>query len=244
MDVPPTTPRTVFWKIDNHGVYQRFCGLTFIVPLPGLDEFDGPWATLMRALAADPVISRYFAPLPLHSLHITVKNHETAMAHAPRGEWDRWFEKVLLDVMRPHSKLREMMDTCSRMAYIPVARPVNPLHAWSPSNSTLSIDVQLSLDPEPLRAALVQLGSRAEPNFVFHITLAYRFCSPSTEEEHSLLALHLNQLHALATALVVESPTHSVIECQTPVALYYFPSMCEFIRLSSSVEEERKIGGR
>lgn len=213
------------WKVDETGKYVRFSGLTFIVPLR-IDGTANGWQKLLHALSDDPVISQHYAVLPLHSLHITVKNHETALAYSrSRDQVDLWFEKVLLDLARPGSSLFKMMDACRDAAYLPVAHMVNPLNTWSPESSTLRLEVQLDPCPEPLRAALVALGSRPEPNFVFHITLAYSYKIP-LESERERLSTHLNEIHAQLQGWI-QNP----IDCAQECGMYYFPSMCEFLRL-------------
>lgn len=147
------------WKLDATGEYRRFCGLTFVSMLRPAGSADAEaWRTVLAALETDATIARHYRALPLASMHVTVKNHETAAHSAPPHEPDRWFESVLLDVMRPRSRLRSMMGACARHAYTPHAWLA--LRPWTHADSTLRVEVTLTPDPQPLRDDLERLGSR------------------------------------------------------------------------------------
>lgn len=161
------------------------------------------WGGLLDLLAADPVIAVHFAVLPVQSLHVTVKNHETAMVAAPsRDAWDAWFEAVLLGVAQPTSPLRAMMAACERYDYAPVAEVDLQQGPWTASHSTLQLVLRLHNDAEPLRNDLTALGSRAaEPGFVFHMTLAYRYRRASNDEDRAALNARLANAFDAAMAL-------------------------------------------
>jgi hypothetical protein len=167
------------WKLNNRGEYVRFYGVTFICPLPGFrggtqlvkDPSMDVWAQVLDMLFTDFHVRAHYAPLPRDSLHVTIKNHETA--RGMRMSDDGWLERVILDISNgSQSTLRAMFAECQRAAYRPFVSISSSGRGWSAIDSTLQVRVDLSPTPEPLRDALVALGSRPEPNFVFHITLA------------------------------------------------------------------------
>ncbi len=211
------------WKVTVDGRYVRFPGLTFISHLV---DHTGLWARLLAALADDAVIASCFAVLPVASLHVTIKNHETAMISAPsRGEWDVWLEAVLLGVMQPTSRVRALMAACEHHNYVPVASVDTQQPAWSAAHSTLRLALHLHNDPEPLRGQLTALGSRAEPDFVFHITLAYRYRRATSQRA----TVNERLSRAFDAALTMASSAAPLTFA--PCRLHYFPNMCEFVAL-------------
>ena len=192
------------WKVSAEGSYKRFLGLTFISMLTGSQEALLP---SLKSLLAEIASWPGYAVLPLESLHVTIKNHETA-THLGLEEAEYLEQKIL-----EFGKLQTMRQTCIDMAFSPRAS-MSHLEI----GSTVRIVVNLLDDPLPLMNRLTELGSRPEVNVVFHVTLAYR-CNLDTAPETSRLQGMFD--------LTLRNERMSFEECR----LCYFNSMERFTPL-------------
>lgn len=193
-------------KCDAEGRYRRFIGLTFIALLENAHQL----APLLDEISGSDLVKVYSA-LPLATMHMTLKNHETAAFSGLRDN-----EMYLEEKLKQISLLNKMQEACRRHAVCPVAT-MEEIQV----GATIRIRLKMSTASEAqgigLIDELVQLGSRPEPGFVFHVTLAYRY--GYTEPD----AAKLIQLfeHDFAGRELVFGET----------SLHYFPSMEEFIKL-------------
>ena len=194
------------WKCDENGAYVRFLGLTFIAML------NDPLGRIEKLLLALKPLAGTYAPLPPQSMHVTIKNHETAVFSGMSNE--HWLERTLLEIGRADSPLQQMAAACKSTGYAPRAR-CEALEV----GSTVRIRLALLNDPAPLIRRLEELGSRPEPGFVFHITLAYRYGEPDRPIDSSAL-------HELFRRTVLGQELEF-----GPTLLCYFPSMEDFVPL-------------
>ncbi len=156
-----------FWKLDAAGNFVESFGMSFVGFLE--DRTSAVWGSVLQRLSR--VGEGTYRPVTADSLHVTVKNNSTA---AGLGLSSTLYLAQLLKSVHFVNAARE---TCSRFAFKARAR-VSSIEV----GDTIRACLTMENDPEPLRGALTQLGSRSEPNFKFHVTLAYRFVKPNDGE--------------------------------------------------------------
>lgn len=83
-------------------------------------------------------------------------------------------------------------------------------------------------DVENFRESLLKLGSKAEPGFVFHITLAYRFNENEAKTSEELAREIVDVQKEWETYL--KGKDNGSVKLKRPV-LCYFPDMTEFFPL-------------
>lgn len=169
---------TKLCKFDKKGNYTRYPGLTFISMLSendkaSLSEFY-IWVTTTRT-----TFCKYYSMLPPSSYHATIKNHKVA---SPRP-LELWFE----DFINNFAINQQMKEVCTQFPSSSI-----PAKATSPYvRKTFGVDLvfadEMMPEIEKLRSNLVNLGSKPEPGFKYHMTLAYRFKTPASESETEAL---------------------------------------------------------
>jgi hypothetical protein len=196
------------WKVDEYGAYQRFVGLTFISALEL--EHRSLFEPLLKLLS--PGVTNYSA-LPIDSLHVTIKNHETA-SHLGIP-YERYVEDRLLRFCSGDGTdpLRKSVNYLKEAQYRPRAKCVK-----IEVESTVRVLLKLENSPYEVIDKLVELGSRPEPGFVFHMTLAYRFDQQRKDPENLKKLEELFNEHLKDKVLSFEE-----------LKLNYFPSMVKFI---------------
>ncbi|WP_162263127.1 DUF1868 domain-containing protein [Legionella rubrilucens] len=200
-----TTP----WiKINADGRYAPFPGVTVICPVR--EEDTTFWRAVYQALVDDPLLLRYFSPLPMDSYHMTAINVFTQANEGGEG-WDRF-----LSAHRPFlQRLKASLDQQCLKPILTIEKII------------VSDVVQLYGHlPTALREAIVALARDHHLEHkiprVFHITLAYRYQTPSDECLQTIIR-HVSK--RLQNLLQHHADTWPL----KPAGLYWFNDMTAFI---------------
>ncbi len=156
--------KETFWKLDAAGNYVDCFGTTFVAMLEGRTS-EPVWARVLGLLERE--VGAYYKPLPAASLHVTVKNDQTA------GGMRLSSAQFLASLFKKVAFINGVRAACDKFNFRPRAR-VKSVEV----GDTIRAVLTMVDDPEPLRAELTKLGSRPEPGFKFHLTLAYKFVEP------------------------------------------------------------------
>lgn len=195
-------------KIDECGNYLPFPGYTFIALLKKKDV----WMTLYKFIELLPTFGKYYKLLPLDSFHMTIKNY---MVMNKNDNVDN------MDVV-PTGKLQMISDVCKIMNFAPSCEIVNMY-----TDHSLGIVLKPSdmKNLQKLRDVIsVVLGLDPEPNFVYHMTLAYNFKKP-TKEDEVVLKKEFEQIFSKIKILISKT---SVIDFED-TKLFYFSDMTSYI---------------
>jgi hypothetical protein len=156
--------KETFVKMDPAGNYVECFGTTFLAMLEGRAT-DLVWTRILRML--DDEAGSFYKSLPSSSLHVTVKNNATAAGMRQSST------QFLAGLLKQVAFINSVRAACDKFDLRPRAKV--ELVEVGDSIRTLLTMVD---DPEPLRAELTKLGSRPEPGFKFHVTLAYKYAEP------------------------------------------------------------------
>jgi hypothetical protein len=206
-----------FFKIDGNGVYRSCPGLTFICFLQGREEDQ--WRAFYDMMRSQPVFCRHYQPLPLASLHTTVRGWMVDSKGLPA---------VFLETyLRDFTRLARASDVCARHGVAPVASAAR-LYCSSILFVELQLEPASAAGVAALAADLDKLGVPPE-HYSPHMTLAYQF---RTVPDESVKELQ-QEVAVLAEALqqLLARPECGRSLRFQPAALCYFPDMTEFVPL-------------
>ncbi|PAA70152.1 hypothetical protein BOX15_Mlig011589g1 [Macrostomum lignano] len=230
-------PHPISPKIDSTGAWSYFPGVTVICPLPA-ESRRRLESAAERALAAQPTLSRYFAPLPAASYHVTIAGVTKRGRTATRSDW--------LGTVRAKTAAGwpELADNLRRMQLKPA---VVFKRFFSPNASIVGFDVALAdesqnqLIEEARR--LVCEGGKLPQYQALHCTLGYQYQRiPAAEEQVVKSELAAVQA-SVRQALLAEPPVMQLEAAR----LCWYRGMVQFIEWDGrSVPEElvadREVG--
>ena len=204
-------------KFDGDGNVKRFIGTTVISFVHPNDLiFLNELAAWIRN--TKPLFVRHYSILPTESFHVTIKNHSVCM-----NETESLFYERFISHFEQYVAMKE------RCSAFPLSHLEVKASKMDFSRSTCEIfvdfDEPTSRHVEYLRSQLVQLGSREEKGFRYHITLAYMFKLPEEnevkqlEQEKKEIAEKMGQLYEIRNYKIHLGPPK----------LCYFNDMTKFV---------------
>ncbi|WP_203454765.1 DUF1868 domain-containing protein [Legionella sp. MW5194] len=199
---------TALIKINADGHYTPFPGVTVICPVR---EEDTPfWQSVYQALVNDPLLLRYFSPLPMASYHMTAINVFTEANEGAEG-WHRFLSEHRPFLQRLKASLDQQCIKPTLTIEKIVVSDVIQLYGHLPAT---------------MREVIVTLARdhhlEHKIPHVFHITLAYRYQTPS-DERLQTITRHVS--HRLQKLLQHHADTWLL----KPAGLYCFNDMTAFI---------------
>lgn len=207
-------------KIDDTGAYQRFGGITLICPVDR--DAKAAWAKVYDAIAKDPLLVQYYAPLPASSYHVTI---DPLFTEREARKSPAEFRAVLRSLSEGFEALHQAtVDT----PLAPRAR-LDSVHA-----SRMILGASLTLDrPEDARGAVdlrniieKSIGLPHTHAIKHHMTFAYRFREPENSGVWRMLEQAARRVEDQIRATLVDENGRIALE---PAALMEFESMTEFV---------------
>ena len=193
-----------FSKINSKGKYTYFPGITFLSMLNDRESSD--WAKYFKYLKSKTLVNKYYSILPLSSLHMTIKNHISAI-------------EDLTDYLLKNSiVLDEMKNVCKRYSISPKVKVVD---MYFGSTMGLLLEPEYSTQIESLRKELTDLGSKREVGYRFHMTFGYRY-KKIEDDDIEGLKREINSILNRSSEFL--SKVNYKLQFDT-VMMYYFTSM-------------------
>ncbi|QMT60302.1 DUF1868 domain-containing protein [Legionella sp. PC997] len=196
-------------KVNEYGEYSLFPGVTVVSSC--YPEHQKFCEAIFRALNTNPLIIRYFNPLPASSYHMTTMSLETEQQIGE--EWNQFIIKTL-----PHYK--KIKQTLQEKAFYPSIEKM-AVHI----DQCISLTLSLSTEQEKHIIEIAKdLNIEKTIPRVFHITLAYSRPNKTITKEHC------EQLHTEITKTlnIIIEETKLPMEIGEP-KLCYFNDMTAFV---------------
>lgn len=189
-------------KIDDKGNYLNFHGITIISFL----HFNKILLDKVKEiLDADSNLNKYYSTLPSESYHMTIKNHLVGTEEFVQEERKK---NVYIEIDR----------LCKDWKRLIPAKAVG-MDFGNTIQILLEIEKSTSEKVNLFRDTLVKLGSKREDNFIFHMTLAYKYRSLDKGVDFKNLQILIGKL------------LKDVILTFEPPALCVFKDMTKFTPL-------------
>jgi uncharacterized SAM-binding protein YcdF (DUF218 family) len=222
-------------KINDKGEFMPYPGTTVISFLK--DEDARLLQPFFEFVKTQKVFTMHYAMLPISSYHMTIKN----LSVAGNVDTTSWFENHFVPNF---NKYNEMSMICSISHH---RHEINARIETTYFRGTfgLGVDIVGTIDPPPfsaieplnvhdsirmLREKLVNLGSKPEPDFKFHMTLAYLY-KPVSPADQKALDTEIKQISAALQRAIVPALGGRGVLHFGPPTLCYFKDMTSFVPL-------------
>jgi hypothetical protein len=150
-------------KFNEKGEYTRFLGITVICFVQ-----NESLVKIRDIIQTYPDILNCYSLLPSTSYHMTVKNHNVC-----DGDQTKWYEEFIANF----NQYAKMKEECGKFS-----GEVNVKVTGIDFKNTIQLTLEILPKCKPridtLRESLVNLGSKREDGFQFHITLGYKYKHP------------------------------------------------------------------
>lgn len=219
-------------KIGPAGVYLPFPGFSTVASVINHNEKNKLFKTLHMRLNDSPIVTKYFALLPLDSYHITIINIETKTGKSEEG-WKFWFQNQVDRLMDAHSLFEEKSrDFNFRIASV------------DGSSTTPRLTLFAAVDTESeitLKGVVDSVGYlKHVPVQGFHITLGYQY---NPYENYTVFPMIKQAVVAALVGAFGESYQTIIFSANKP-KVCYFPDMKEFIPLDNYASFKNKLSNK
>jgi hypothetical protein len=157
-------------KVDGHGAYTRFPGVTVVASSYNSEENVRFWNELYEELRANPLVTNHFALLPPESYHMTTINLLTQQM-LPQNEWDGMID----------TKLRWMQQLHHALA----ANGFSPKVELERVQVSGVIIVYLRLDEEQkeaVRKLAKEFNIEQCVSDPYHVTIGYKYAATTDQQ--------------------------------------------------------------
>ena len=188
-------------KIDKNGKYLRFPGINLICMAKDRAT-SAAWRRIYEFVRDDETFRKYYSALPPESYHMTV--HPMYTLGDSRGN-PSYFNSHLV---RPEAN-KAFRDTQSELDVDPFTPTplVSDVYARGIIALKLRLNMADNIRAKALRKRIVDEAQLpVSTNYVSHVTLAYRFREPETEEERAALQESVNELRELVSEVFRGAP--------------------------------------
>jgi uncharacterized SAM-binding protein YcdF (DUF218 family) len=202
-------------KVNDKGEYMPYPGTSVISFLCRED------ALLLQPfyefIKTQKMFMAHYALLPISSYHMTIKN----LSVAGNASCANWFENQFVPNFQ---KYWEMRMVCANSNQHEISAKIESTYF----RGTFGLAMRPTLEPiRVLQERLVHLGAKPEPDFKFHMTMAYQFKHVS-EADKKTLNDEAKQISAALQQLVTSRGF--VLRFGLPT-LCYFKDMTSFVPL-------------
>lgn len=194
-------------KMDSNGHFLVFPGVNVIAKVKS--NQDAVWKQIHDSLYVSPVIKKYFSLLPYRSYHMTTNN-----LYVKGDTADEQWQSFISENLSFYQELHMLLN--NHYCFTPTIKLSSTI-----THGVLQLVVEMPREQKnKIEGLASQLGLQKGVPSAFHITLAYQFKTPSSQD-----CVEINNYFKEVIQPIIDQQHNLTLEQPT---LCYFNGMTKF----------------